>query len=118
MTAQPTLNPQQLRHALARIPVADSYLRPREYQILKMYIAGARHADMPATLRCSPRTIDAHISAAKHRVGANTIHQLIAMVATADALRERGRPSNRETVLESPRSWVFALDSAKPAELP
>lgn len=78
-----------------RIAVGDSYLRAREYQILAMYIDGYRLKQMPAMLACARKTIDSHMQAAKHRLGAKTLHQLIAMTAAADAIRGLGRSSNR-----------------------
>lgn len=100
-----------------RIPVADSYLTQREYQCVRMYMDGVRRAEMAAKLGCSRRTIEGHMRVARDRVGANTTHQLIAMVASADALRGRGRSSNRDS-LERPRderastsNRVDALDS-------
>jgi DNA-binding CsgD family transcriptional regulator len=85
------------RRQADRIIVGDSYLTPREYQIIAAYMDGARQADIPNAIGCARRTIDSHIRVAKDRLGARTIHQLIAMVATADAIRERGCSSNRES---------------------
>lgn len=79
-----------------RITVGDSYVTPREYQCIRMYISGRRQSDMLAELRCSKKTVNNHLRSAKLRLGANTLHQLIAMVAVSDALRGRDRSSNRE----------------------
>lgn len=79
-----------------RIPVGIGYLTPREYQVIAMYIDGIRQGDMPNLMACRVKTIQSHLSAARHRLGAKTINQLIAMVARADAFRERDRSSNRE----------------------
>jgi DNA-binding CsgD family transcriptional regulator len=81
-----------------RVVVGDSYLTPREYQVISMYIDGLRQAEMPNKLACSVKTINAHIRVARERVGARTLNELIAMVAASDALRGRGRSSNRVAV--------------------
>ncbi len=84
-----------------RITVGDSYLTPREYECISMYITGMKQSEMVAKLRCSDKTINSHLRAAKIRLGASTIHQLIAMVAASDALRGRGRSSNRDESSQS-----------------
>lgn len=85
------------RRQSERIIVAESYLTPREYQVVALYIDGLRNAEICATLRMAPQTVGNHILRASERIGANTIYQLIAMVAASDALRGRGRTSNRDT---------------------
>ncbi len=81
-----------------RIAVGESYLTPREYQIVAMYIDGVALADMPRLLACSRKTLHTNLHKAKDRLQARTIYQLIALVAVSDALRQRGRSSNRDAV--------------------
>lgn len=82
---------------LQRIAVGDSYLTPREYQVVAMYIDGHRQSVMPGLLACCVQTINRHLRSAKDRTGAKTLYELVAMVAAADAIRGRGRSSNQES---------------------
>jgi DNA-binding CsgD family transcriptional regulator len=84
-----TLTLFETRRQRDRIIVGSSYLTPREYQIVSLYIDGCKFADMPNQLGCTDKTVQRHMQVAKERIGALTIHQLIAMVAAADALRVR-----------------------------
>lgn len=106
-----------------RIEVGDSYLTPREYQCIAMYIDGVRPSAMSLMLALSRKTIDSHLRVARERVGAKTLPQLIAMVARADALRERDRSSNRDdsrSTVSAARNRVDAVtgDSIGPGAAP
>lgn len=111
------------RRARERIAVGNSYLTPREYQVIAMYIDGVRQAEMPRMLACGVKTINSHLRVSRERLGAKTIHQLVAMVAAADALRERDRSSNRDdsrSTVSAARNRVDAVtgDSIGPGAAP
>lgn len=77
-----------------RYPLDCGYLTSAEHRIVKAYMQGASQADLARSIGRSKKTIQEQLRRARTRTGARTIHQLIAMVARADALRERGRSSN------------------------
>lgn len=78
------MTPAEQRIQENRVPVGNSYLTMREWNVISMYISGYSQKSIAADLRMRVRTVNGHVQKAKDRLGLTTIYQLVALVAVAN----------------------------------
>jgi DNA-binding CsgD family transcriptional regulator len=76
--------------------IAGTWLTARQRDVIRLYATGSTRAEVMSRLGLTSATIDSHLRRARHRTGARTLYQLVAMIAAEP--RERGRPSNRHSI--------------------
>lgn len=69
--------------------VANTYLSPRQHQVITLYSRGHKRAEIANLLQRSPKTIDNHVGRSIATLGARNIHHAIAIVAVSNALDDR-----------------------------
>jgi DNA-binding CsgD family transcriptional regulator len=83
-------------HAIKFRPVPDRLIRdivrgsplyPQEVRVLSMYASGLKRGEVARELGITPWTVHHHAREARHKLGARTVHQAVAIAVETGILR-------------------------------